>query len=345
MIRIPLFFAIAMLLAGTLFESSLKSSLPEGPGKLLELSESSASLADQALGAMVFLRVDQRGAHGKQSGAGTGFVIDAMRGLVVTNNHVVGDMNSKLRVTLHDGRFTWGDPLGVDPKTDLAVVKIPEGFAHRQLSWGNSDSLRNGHWIMAVGNPLGLTGTSTLGVVSGLHRVLELSAGSFEDFIQHDAFIDHGSSGGPLLNMRAEVVGVNTAIGSSVGGVDAWQGISYAVPSLIAQNVVEDLVKYGEVKRAYFGVKVADINATTANSKGLAKARGALVEKIGPDSPADRGGVKKNDVILSVDGVEIFGAGHLRARIAATRPGQELELEVWRGKRGLKLRVTAGSKG
>lgn len=336
---IPLLLLVAVLLPRT-----APSSLPANPGLLEDLSKSTSELAQQVLGAMVFLRVDQANSRGGQSGTGTGFVIDAMRGLVVTNSHVVGDLSSKLRVTLQDGRFTWGDPIAIDPKTDLAVVRIPEGFARRQIKWGDSDSLRNGDMVMAVGNPLGLTGTTTLGVVAGLHRVLELTEGSYEDFIQHDAFIDHGSSGGPLVNMSGEVVGVNTAIGGGHGGTDAWQGISYAVPSALARRVVEDLSVHKEVRRAYFGVQVADLNFSTASSKGLSSARGAMVSRVGDDSPADHAGILRNDVVIEVDGVEIAGAGHLRARIAAARPGQRLEITIWRNKQRLLLTVTAGRK-
>ncbi|MDP6850748.1 MAG: trypsin-like peptidase domain-containing protein [Planctomycetota bacterium] len=320
--------------------------LPEGPSSLENLSQATEELASDALLATVFLRVDQgagSAGHGEQHGAGTGFILDAMRGLVVTNNHVVGDLSSRMRVTLNDGRQFYGDPVAADPKTDLAVVRIPEGVARRQLRWGSSDQMVPGSWVMALGNPLGLTGTTSLGVVSGLNRELGLTQDSYEDFLQHDAFIDHGSSGGPLLNMRGEVVGVNTAIGGSLQR-DAWQGISYAVPARMASRVVADLIQHGKVRRGWLGVATSDLEFGDARNQGMEFPGGAIVTKLVKDSPAATAGLKKGDIILELDGMRIRSAAHLRARVGTVAPGSIAQFKIRRGRSTLDLKVAIREK-
>ncbi|MCH2113057.1 MAG: S1C family serine protease [Planctomycetes bacterium] len=332
-----LFTLLALMgLVGLFWTSSSQSHLPSGPSEIEDLSSQFGELASRVMPSTVFLRVDHAKAAGGESGAGTGFVMDAVRGLVITNAHVVGEPKARVRVEFMDGRQCVGDAIGLDKKTDLAVVRIPEGFAKQQLQWGDSDRLQPGHWVMAVGNPLGLNGTASLGVVSGLHRVLELTPNSYEDFLQHDAFIDHGSSGGPLVDTRGQVVGVNTAIG---GKLDAWQGISYSVPARLADRVTRDLMEYGEVRRAFLGVRTEDLAAADARSAGLNVYRGALVTKVQKDTPAARGGLQVGDIILSADGIPLAGGNHLRARVGVVAPGDVLQLEVWRSRKRLELNI------
>ncbi|HJM38646.1 MAG TPA: trypsin-like peptidase domain-containing protein [Planctomycetota bacterium] len=336
---IPRTTLLFVFLAAILWIRPATTHFPKGPSALESLSEATAGLASDALMATVFLRVDQKegsAGNGEQHGAGTGFVLDAMRGLVVTNNHVVGDSSSRMRVTLHDGRQFYGDPVATDPQTDIAVVRIPEGVARRQLRWGSSDKMVPGSWVMALGNPLGLTGTTSLGVVSGLNRELGLAKDSYEDFLQHDAFIDHGSSGGPLLNMRGEVVGVNTAIGGSLQR-DAWQGISYAVPSRMARRVVADLIEHGKVRRGWLGVATSDLDFGDARNQGMEVPGGAIVTKLVEDSPAAVAGMKKGDIVLELDSMRIRSAAHLRARVGTVAPGSEAIFKIRRGRSTLEM--------
>ncbi|MBC8368920.1 MAG: trypsin-like peptidase domain-containing protein [Planctomycetes bacterium] len=292
---------------------------------LVEISESMADLSEVVSKATVSIE----GLHntGDGRGNGSGFIVDAMNGTVVTNSHVVGD-HKGFTIRFSDGREADGILRGRDPQTDLAVIKILGATAKHQMPWGDSDELRPGNLVMAIGSPLGLRGTTSLGVVGALHRQLDLVDDSYQDFIQHDAFIDHGSSGGPLLNMRGEVIGINTAIGGSALS-DSWSGISYAIPSRIAQRYVAELASNKSFKRGYLGLRASALKANQAVMRGLTHTYGVLIESVDDDSPASRGGLKVNDVILKVDGLEIVSAAQLKSRIAAIEPGSELKFEVW----------------
>ncbi len=345
--KLPLLFCSVLALIALLWPSAGRANLAPIPGDLTGLSVASQALARSALAATVYLRVDHKpDGDSELSGAGTGFVVDAIRGIVVTNHHVVGEKGARVRAVLHDGRTSFGDVLGSDPQTDLAVVRLPEGFARRQLPWGDSDALAHGSWVLAVGHPLGLKQTATLGVVSGLHRVIGLNQeGSIEDFIQHDAFIDMGSSGGPLVNMDGDVVGINTAIASNPSGYSGWQGVSWAVPAELARRVIADLIAHGEARHPSLGVAVRDLQPGDAKSLRLDAIRGALVTKIQKDSPADHAGIQKGDVILSAGGVELVGRDHLRARVGMTPADATLQIHLWRNGKPINLAVTLSYDG
>lgn len=320
------------------------SEAPREPADLQAFSAALGDLADRVQQATVYLEV-QQGATGR--GVGTGFVIDAVAGIVVTNAHVVRDA-PKATVRFGDGREVNGDVLGTDPLTDLAVLDIPPGAARSQLQWGDSDAMRPGHMVMAVGSPLRLRGTTSLGIVSALGRELEITDDGYEDFMQHDAFIDRGSSGGPLVNMDGKVIGINTAIGGemSVRGEDPpWRGISYAVPSALARRFVEDIIQHGEVRRGWIGVKCRTVDASRAGLLGLERPYGAEVETVVAGGPAEAAGIRPGDVILEIDGREVRNALQIKTRIAAEAPGTEVKVKLL-SKRSLStVRVKLGELG
>ena len=308
---------------------------------LSALSDSLGAMAAKVADATVTLHVTRTQAGETVSGEGSGFVVDAFSGIVVTNAHVVGDAKT-VRVIFHDQRETLGKVAGVDPQTDLAVVKIQPGAAKRQLSWGDSDLLRPGNLVMAIGSPLQLDGTTSLGVVSALHRRLRTDEpDAYEDFIQFDAFIDRGSSGGPLVNMRGEVVGINTAIASSESA-PAWRGIGYAVPSALAQRYSEDLAELGKVRRGWMGIVVAAVTADLASTLGMDRPHGAILRQLSPGGPAERAGIRANDVLLAIDGVEIANSAHVRARVASLKPGPKIQLKILSGREVRTVEVEIG---
>ncbi len=351
----PLLLLLAGLVAGLALSLApeARSGRPASPAQLLEFSDALEDLSEKVLRSTVHIRVDYKLAGQKSAGTGTGFVIDAIRGLVVTNNHVVnpgveagGEATDVFaKVTLHDGREFPAEIVAADPRTDIAVLNIPEGAARRQLAWGDSDELRPGTMVMAVGNPLGLVGTTSIGVISGLNRSVGILKGGYEDFLQHDAVIDQGSSGGPLVNMRGELVGVNTAISpdsqlKAARGQRSWNGVSWAVPERLARKVANDLIAHQEVRRGYLGVdKTDELSSALAKRAGLPRPYGAYVTGVVDDSPAAAAGLKRGDIILAVDGYDILGWESLRARISAYSPGDRVKVKIWRNKAALELQV------
>lgn len=307
---------------------------------LLDLSSATANLAGRVLEATVHFEASRDGDSGRTQGTGTGFVIDAARGLAVTNFHVVGSKDAVVRVRLQDGRKYEALVLGTDPSTDLAVVQFEEGVADAQLAWGDSDTLVPGVWIMAVGNPLGELGTTSTGVISGLNRTPNLPGISYENFLQFDAYIDRGSSGGPLVNMRGEVIGVNTAIAGQV-----WQGAGYAVPSRMARSIVESLIENQRVLRGYLGVTPRAVNPSDAEQVGLSRPYGARVASVTDGSPAEEAGLRRGDIILSIDGKEVASHDDLRARVSTTRPGSVIRLKIWRDRGPMTVKVKLGELG
>ena len=266
--------------------------------------------------------------RGRQATAlGSGFIISA-DGYIVTNNHVVGD-GKDITVVRDDGTEIPAKLVGRDPKTDLALVKIESKADLPYVAFGNSDTVRVGDWVLAVGNPFGLGGTVTTGIVSARGR--EIGAGPYDDFIQIDASINRGNSGGPTFDVRGNVIGVNTAIFSPSGGS---VGIGFAIPSSIASRVIADLKESGRVTRGWLGVTIQQVDPEMASSLALDKPQGALVAQVAEDSPAKKAGVQIGDVILNVDGKDMEDVRAVSRTVAELKPDTRSKLVVWRdGKR------------
>ncbi|HLE25184.1 MAG TPA: DegQ family serine endoprotease [Thermodesulfobacteriota bacterium] len=254
----------------------------------------------------------------KQSGLGSGFIISE-DGYVVTNNHVI-DKAQDIEVVLEDGKKYKADIIGKDAKTDLAVLKINPEKMLQAVVFGNSDKLRIGDWVVAIGNPFGLGYTVTVGIVSAKGRSLGLS--SYDDFIQTDASLNPGNSGGPLFNQMGDVIGVNTAI------VAGGQGIGFAIPINMAKNVIEQLKDKGKVVRGCLGVLVQPITPAIAESMKLKEPKGALVGDVTPNSPAEKAGIQRGDVIVDFNGNKIEDVSDLTTLAAVTPPGTEVKLKV-----------------
>ncbi len=265
---------------------------------------------------------------------GSGFFISA-DGYVVTNNHVV-ENGTEVSVVTDDGRTLSAKIIGTDPKTDLALLKVDEGGNYPHVSFAGSLP-RVGDWVMAVGNPFGLGGTVTAGIVSARGR--DIGAGPYDDFLQIDAAVNRGNSGGPAFNLKGEVVGVNTAIASPSGGN---VGIAFAIPTEVAQRVVNDLKTNGAVERGFLGVQIQPVTKDIATSIGLKEAQGAIVARLEDGSPAAKSGIRTGDAILSVNGKEIGNARELSREIAGIRPGSRVDLKVWRDGASRDVAVTLG---
>jgi len=266
---------------------------------------------------------------------GSGFVIDPS-GYIVTNNHVVGNAD-QITVIFHDNTKLPAKIIGRDSKTDLAVLKVKSDKPLAAVKFGDSDAMRVGDWVIAVGNPFGLGGSVSAGIVSARGR--NINAGPFDDFIQTDAAINRGNSGGPLFNTRGEVIGINSAIFSPTGGNI---GIGFAVPSVMAKGVIDQLRTSGTIHRGWLGVKIQDVSEEAANSLGLKKARGALVLEISKDSPAVGSGLMVGDVVIKFDGQEIDEMRKLPRLVAETKSGKKSELVVWRKGKEVSLTLTIG---
>ncbi|MGE3934718.1 MAG: DegQ family serine endoprotease [Rhodospirillaceae bacterium] len=254
---------------------------------------------------------------------GSGFIIST-DGYVVTNNHVV-EKSSAVSVHLGDGRELTAKVVGLDPQTDLALLKVDAGEPLPRVEWGDSDNAKVGDWVLAVGAPFGLGGTVTAGIVSA--RARDIHAGPYDDFIQTDASINTGNSGGPLFDMSGKVVGVNTAIFSPVG---ANIGIGFAIPAAMAQPIVRQLRETGEVKRGWLGVQIQAVTPDVAEALDLEPPRGAIVAQVTEGSPAAKAGIEVGDVILSFAGSEVEKLRDLPAAVAQAPIGKPAEVAVWR---------------
>ncbi len=268
----------------------------------------------------------------KQSGLGSGFIISE-DGFIVTNNHVVEKAND-IKIILESGKSYKAEIIGKDPKTDLALLKIEPEEDLPAISFGRSDILDIGDWVVAIGNPFGLGHTVTAGIVSAKGRSLGL--GSYDDFIQTDAAINPGNSGGPLFNLDGEVVGVNTAIFARA------QGIGFAIPASLAVNVIDQLKNSGKVVRGWLGVLVQQITPEIAESIGLSETKGALIADITPGGPADKAGIKRGDVITEFNNITIGEMSELPKSVAITPPGTKSEVELIRDGRSKKVSVVLG---
>ena len=267
-----------------------------------------------------------------ETAQGSGFIIDD-KGLIVTNNHVIAGASS-ITVVLHDGKSLQAKLIGADAKTDLALLKVKTDIKLKAVSWGNSDEVKVGNWAMAIGNPFGLVNTVTVGIVSA--RARDINAGPFDDFIQTDASINRGNSGGPLFNLKGQVIGVNTAIYSPSGGS---VGIGFAIPSALAENIVEQLEEYGRTIRGWLGVRIQTVTEDLASSLGLDRPYGALVASVIPNSPAEKAGIKPGDVILDFNGSEVTEMRKLPRLVAETKVNSKSNVTIWRNEKKKSLKV------
>lgn len=267
---------------------------------------------------------------------GSGFFISD-DGYLVTNNHVV-EGGSSYSIILDDGTELSAELIGTDSRTDLAVLKVDADREFTYVEFGDDQGARVGDWVVAVGNPFGLGGSVTAGIISARGR--EIGAGPYDDFLQIDAAVNRGNSGGPTFNLSGEVIGVNTAIFSPSGGN---VGIAFAIPATLAQDVVQDLIESGSVSRGWIGVQIQPVSEDIAESLGLAEASGALVTAPQPDAPAAAAGIESGDVVTAVNGEAVENPGDLARRIASIEPGTEVELSVWRNGASETVPVTLGT--
>lgn len=282
-----------------------------------------------------FLRQFKEPREQKTSSLGSGVIVDG-GGYILTNNHVIKDAD-EIKVTLSDNREFDGKVIGTDPKSDLAVIKI-EAKDLPTIKWGDSEKLQVGEPVIAVGSPYGLTQTVTFGIVSAKGRA-NVRISDYEDFIQTDAAINPGNSGGPLINIRGELVGINTAIFSTTGG---YQGIGFSIPSGIAKVVLESLIKEGKVVRGWLGVTIQPVTKAIAEQFKLASEEGVLVSDVTADSPATKAGLKRGDVIIEYEGKKADDPADLRNMVAATSPGTKVNLKILRDGKEESVAVTIG---
>ncbi len=269
----------------------------------------------------------------KEQSLGSGVLVSS-DGYIITNYHVV-DKADEIKVTLFDKQNYKGKIVGSDPKTDIAVIKISaKGLL--DIKWGNSDGIQVGEFVLAFGNPYGFSHTVTMGIVSAVGRA-NIGVADYEDFIQTDAAINPGNSGGPLVNIRGELVGINTAIFSRTGG---YQGIGFAVPSNMAESVMKQLIKEGKVTRGWIGVTIQGVNAELAMEFGLDKAEGVLVSDVFKGSPAEKAGIKRGDIIIGIKGKKTRNVQTLRNMVAQNKVGSTLKFEVVSKGRTVFLKVT-----
>jgi serine protease Do len=341
---------LLMLLGALFLFSSAEAQAPKV--NTIDLTTAIADVAEKAMPAVVHIEVTQRVQvpspvfpfegdpffryffgtpqrprydRREMRGIGTGMVIDG-EGHLVTNNHVV-DGATKITVKMASGEEFEAKIVGADPKTDLAVIRIKPPPNLPYLKFGNSDTLRVGEWVVAIGNPRGLEQTVTAGIISAKHRTGISDPSSYQDFIQTDAAINPGNSGGPLLNLAGEVIGVNAAIVSESGG---FEGIGFAIPSNMAAAVADALIKTGKVTRGWLGLSLQELTPALAKSLSLKSPRGALVADVVKGGPAEKAGIRKGDVIVNLDGATIENANELRNRIAGTGVGKKVDVVLLR---------------
>jgi Do/DeqQ family serine protease len=268
--------------------------------------------------------------------AGSGVIVDAENGYILTNHHVI-DRADRIDILLSDKRVLQAKVVGSDPGTDIAVIQVEDRDALVEMPLGDSENLEVGDFVVAIGNPFGLSHTVTSGIVSALGRA-GLSRDGYEDFIQTDASINPGNSGGALINLRGELIGINSAIFSSSGGNI---GIGFAIPVNIAKSIMVQLIEFGEVNRGLLGVSISDFNAETAAALGIdADASGALVQEVVSESAAEKAGVKVSDVIIEIDGDAVTSASDLRTKVGLRRSGETVKIKVIRDGRQKSFSAT-----
>ena len=265
---------------------------------------------------------------------GSGFIIDE-KGIVVTNNHVIQDAEDII-VRVNGNKEFKAKVIGADPLSDIAVLQLETKEKFIPVKFGNSDQARIGDWVIAIGNPFGLGGTVTSGIISARNRSIGLSR--YEDFIQTDASINSGNSGGPLFDMSGDVIGINTAILGRSGSI----GIGFSIPSNSAKLVIDQLIKFGETKRGWLGVRIQDVTKEIAEVEKLDKPRGALVASVAKNSPSDKAGVEAGDIILEFNGVVIKEMKELPIIVARTEVGKKVKVKIWRDKKEITKTITLG---
>lgn len=272
-----------------------------------------------------------------QASLGSGFIIDAENGYVVTNNHVIRDAD-EVKVTLFNDETIDAEIIGTDEKTDIAVLKVdPKDAELKAVSFGRSDPLRVGDWIVAIGNPFGLGGTVTAGIISARQR--DINSGPYDDYLQTDASINRGNSGGPMFNTKGDVIGINTAIFSPTGGS---VGIGFAIPSDLAKPIVNQIIKYGRTRRGWLGVRIQTVTEEIAESLDLPVEKGALVASITPEGPAEAAGLQHGDIILKFNGEDVDSMRALPRIVAETEIGTSVPLEYWREGERMTTSVEVG---
>ncbi len=273
----------------------------------------------------------------KTQSLGSGVIVDK-RGYILTNNHVVADMD-ELKVRLSDKREFDAKIIGTDPQTDLAVVKI-EGENFIPAKMGDSDEMKPGQWAIAVGNPFGLTSTVSVGVISAIGR-FGVGIAQYENFIQTDAAINPGNSGGPLVNIKGEVIGINTAIFTRTGG---YQGIGFAIPVNMAKSILRDLIEKGKVTRGWLGVVIQNLDPSLAKQFDVDVTEGVLISDVQDDSPAKEAGFERGDIVIEYEGRKIADVNELRNKVAQTEVGKKVKVNVLRGSKEKTLTVKIGEQ-
>ena len=270
----------------------------------------------------------------KATSLGSGFIIKK-NGVVITNNHVIA--NADDIIVRVDNKEYDAKVLGSDPYSDIAVLKIESSESFKTSTFGNSDKARVGDWVVAIGNPFGLGGAVTSGIISARNRDINLTR--YDDFIQTDASINQGNSGGPLFNMNGDVIGINTAIISPSG---ASSGIGFAIPANYASTIIDQLIKFGETKRGWLGVRIQQVTKEIASVAGLNEIKGAFIGGVSEGGPAEKGGVVAGDIILEFDGQEIKTMRNLPRVVANTMPSKKVSVKIWRDKKLITKKLTLG---
>ena len=270
----------------------------------------------------------------QSSALGSGFIIDE-KGILVTNNHVIEGAEDIVVQVNGEKKFK-AKVIGADPLSDIAVLKIESKEKFLPVRFGDSDKARIGDWVIAIGNPFGLGGTVTSGIISARNRSIGLSR--YEDYIQTDASINSGNSGGPLFDMNGNVIGINTAILGRSGNV----GIGFSIPSNSAKIVIDQLIEFGETKRGWLGVRIQDVTKEIADVEKLDEPRGALVASVAPNSPSEKAGVKSGDIILEFNGEKIKQMKELPIIVARTEVGKKVKVKIWRNKKEIIKTITLG---
>ncbi len=270
----------------------------------------------------------------QSSALGSGFIIDE-NGIVVTNNHVIADAEDIIVRVNGDKEFK-AKVIGADPLSDIAVLQLETKEKFTPVKFGNSDKARIGDWVIAIGNPFGLGGTVTSGIISARNRSIGLSR--YEDYIQTDASINSGNSGGPLFDMNGDVIGINTAILGRNGSI----GIGFSIPSNSAKIVIDQLIEFGETKRGWLGVRIQDVTKEIAEVEKLDEPRGALVASVAQNSPSEKAGVKAGDIILEFDGEKIKEMKELPIIVARTKVGKKVKVKIWRNKKEITKNIILG---